>query len=475
MLVKSSHIRPAKGFFRSNRSRLLDYLKSRAGASNNSFVLLKGNVEQYIYDDDQTHPFSQDNTFWWATGVDQPDVYALINVGDGTTRAYIPVIEAFRKYWERIMELEEYGENFELDETHFLPELEKHISAANPDTIYVLDGVNIYSGNKALTAQFDWLKNFRVNTTALYPCVNEIKLKKSPEEIELLREAARIGSEAHVFVLQHAKPGINESHLQTLFRFYCGMHGPTVQQGYEEICAAGKNGAVLHYIRNNSHIEDGQTVLLDAGTKINGYNSDITVTFPINGKFTEKQRQIYEVVLKAHNAVRDFVKAGVHWQDVHITAEKVILEGLLALGLVKGGTVEELWAKRVCYYFFPHGVGHYLGTYVHDLIGDPLKEKERRDISQQNIRVYRKLEESMVLTNEPGVYFIPRLIEKAKQDATLSEFFDFEKIAAYADEIPGVRIEDMLVVHADHAEGLTKVPRTVEQIERCMAGQAWAN
>src|SRR3990167_2824905 len=475
MLLKSSHVIPSKGFFRANRSRLLEYLRNRAGASNSSLVLLKGNTEHYVYDDDQTHPFSQDNTFWWATGIDQPDVYTLINIGDGTTRAYIPVIEAFRKYWERIMELEEYAENFELDATHFITDLEKHVSDAKPDTIYVLDGTNIYSGKGALTAEFDWLKNFTVNTSALYPCVNEVKLKKSPEEIELLREAARIGSEAHVFVLQHAKPGVNESHLQTLFRFYCGMHGPTVQQGYEEICAAGKNGAILHYIRNNCTVRDGQTVLLDAGAKINGYNSDITVTFPINGKFTERQRQIYEVVLQAHNDVREFVKAGIHWQDAQITAEKSILAGLLKLGLVKGGTVEELWAKRISYYFFPHGVGHYLGTYVHDLIGDPLKEKERRNISHQNLRVYRRLEANMVLTNEPGVYFIDRLLEKAKNDSTISEHFDFEKIAAYGEEIPGVRIEDMLVIHSDRAEGLTKVPRTVEQIEKCMAGQPWNN
>lgn len=251
------------------------------------------------------------------------------------------------------------------------------------------------------------------------------------------------------------------------------MHGPTVEVPYEEIVGSGKNAAVLHYNVNSRRVNDGEMVLLDAGAKINGYNSDITVTFPINGKFTVKQKSIYDIVLAAHNHVKATAKQGIHWQELHNQAEKSIIQGLLDLGLIKGGTVEELWEKRICYYFFPHGLGHYIGVYVHDLHGDPVKENEKKNIPKQNIRVHRRLEENMVLTNEPGVYFIDRLLSQAKESEEISKYFDFDLIDQYAKEISGVRIEDMLVIRASGCESLTTVPRTTEEIEKCMAKHQW--
>lgn len=471
MLTGVTHIKPSKGFFRANRSRLVEFLKSRVSTPANSFIILRGAEEEYIYDDDQTYEFAQDNNFWWATGIDQPGAYSLIDLKSGNCTVYVPKVPEVTKYWMRVLELDEYL-SYEVDAAKYLSELESDV--ANAESIYILGGgINKYSGVGPLTPEFEWLGKYNVNTTALYPTFNEVKLHKSEEELILLREAARIGSEAHVFVLQNVKPGINESHIQTLFRFYCGMHGPTVSVPYGEICAAGKNAAILHYTLNSERITDGKMVLVDAGTKINGYCSDITVTFPINGKFTEKQKGIYDIVLSAHQHVRSIVKAGVHWQDVQNEAEKKVLEGLLALGLIKGGSVEELWKKRISYYFFPHGVGHYIGTYVHDLLGDPAKENEKRNIPKQNLRVHRRLEASMVLTNEPGIYFIDRLIQSAKDDSTIAEHFNFDLIAQYAAEVPGVRIEDMLIINANGCEALTKVPRTTEEIEKCMSHQAW--
>lgn len=475
MLSKATHIKPPKGFFKNNRVRLVQALKSKFNCPENSVILLKGEDEEYVYDDDQTYRFSQDNKFFWATGCDQPGAYSLISVANGDCVIYTPRIEEFRKYWERILEIHEYKERFEVEDSKELEQLEDDLTKLNIDTIYVLGGdVNKYSGVGPLAPDFAWFSKFKVNSTDLYRLYNEVMLKKTPEEIELLKEAARIASEAHIFVMQHARPEMNEVHIQSLFRFYCKIHGPTIDVPYEEICAADSNAAVLHYHHNNARIHDGQMVLMDAGTKVNGYCSDITSTFPVNGKFTERQKQIYDVVLAAHLAVRQYVKAGVHWQDAHILAEKTILQGLLDLGLIKGGSVDELWEKRISYYFFPHGLGHYIGTYVHDLIGDPAKEEQRRDIDKQRIRFYRVLEESMVVTNEPGVYFIPLLLESAKADTSLSQYFNFDKIQEYIAEVKGVRIEGMLVVHADNAKELTNVPRTTDQIEKCMAGQPWA-
>jgi len=472
MLVKATHIRPPKGFFKANRLRLVDYLKTKLGGVPESCILLKGAEEEYIYDDDQTYAFSQDNHFFWATGVDQPGAYSLINLSSGDCTIYTPKVEEIRKYWERIMEIEEYTQNFEIEGARFLEDLEADLKTKNPPVIYILGGINKYSGRGPLVPNFPWLSQFKVDSSVLYPSLNEVKLIKSEDEIALLKEAARIGSEAHVYTMQNVRPGINETHIQTMHRFYCGMHGPTVQVPYEEICASGKNAAILHYQVNADRIPDGKMVLMDAGAKVNGYNSDITVTYPINGRFTEKQKAIYNICLQAHNEVKNFAKAGVNWQDVHELAEKTIVKGLLELGLIKGGSAEELWQKRISYYFFPHGVGHFIGTYVHDLLGDPAKDN-KREVPHQNIRFHRKLEAGNVVTNEPGVYLIDRLIAKAKKTPEVAEYFNFDLIEQYEKEISGVRIEDMLVIRADKAEGLTNVPRTVEEIEKCMAKQAW--
>ena len=474
MLLEATHIKPSKGFFSDNRQRLVQALRSKIQCTEKSVILLRGADLEYIYDDDQQYEFHQDNKFWWATGVDQEGAYAVINTQTGKLSIYIPKAEEMRKFWERILELEEYFDLYQIDEAKYLEGLESDLVEQGVDKIFILGGgVNKYSGVGPLAPDFPWFSKFFINSTALYPTFNEVQLHKSPEEITLLREAARIGSLAHIFILQSVKPGINESHIQTLMRFYCGVHGPTVKVPYEEICASGKNAAVLHYSMNDTRIQDGQVVLLDAGSKINGYNSDITSTFPINGKFTEKQAKIYNIVLKAHNDIRAAAKPGVHWQDLQNLAERVIIQGLLDLGLVKEGTVEELWNKRISYYFFPHGIGHHIGTYVHDLLGDPALENEKRVIPNQNLRFHRRLEETMTVTNEPGIYFIDLLIKKAKNDEQISGHFNFDLIEEYSREIQGVRIEDMMVIHSDRAEGLTHLPRTVEQIEKCMAKQNW--
>lgn len=474
MLAKATHIKPIKGFFLQNRLRLIENLKNRVSVPSNSFILLRGATEDnYIYDDDQPYDFAQDPKFWWATGCLQPDVYSLIDCKDGGCVLYSPKHPESRKHWDRVMELEEYEANYEINEAKYDSELEDDIKELKIATLFILGGgVNKYSGEGPLAPEFGWFKTVNVNNTALYPVFNETALFKTEEEIKLIKEAARIASEAHEFVMQNVYAGVNESHIQTLFRFYCKSHGWSIRVPYEEICASGENAAILHYQANCRTTADGEMILLDAGTKVNGYCSDMTSTFPINGKFSEKQKQIYEIVLAAHEEVKKNAKAGVHYQDLQIMAEKVIVKGLIDLGLIRG-EVDTLWEKRASYYFFPHGIGHHIGTYTHDLLGDPSKENEKKHIPKQNLRVHRVLEANMVVTNEPGIYFIERLLNQAKTDPEVAESFNFDLIKEYAAVIPGTRIEDMLLIKEDGAESLTNLPRTVEQIEKCMAKQEW--
>lgn len=178
-------------------------------------------------------------------------------------------------------------------------------------------------------------------------------------------------------------------------------------------------------------------------------------------------------MLKANRAVTAAIKPGVNWVDMQILSEKTILEGLLELGLVKGATVDELWEKRVVYTFFPHGLGHHLGIYVHDVPGEERFENEGRLVPKMNIRFRRALAERMFVTVEPGVYFIDLLIQQAREDEETAQYYDFDLIAEYQKEVHAVRIEDDVLVTADGSELFTVLPRTTQEVEACMAGQDW--
>lgn len=156
------------------------------------------------------------------------------------------------------------------------------------------------------------------------------------------------------------------------------------------------------------------------------------------------------------------LKVGVNWQELHHDAEKSVVAGLKALGFFNGDDdVETLWNKRVSYYFFPHGLGHYIGTYVHDLKGDPNLEDKKEIVPKQNLRFARPLEEGMCVTVEPGIYFIDRLLNQAKNDSSLSTLFNWETIESYQKEIHAVRVEDMIYVKKDGCEILSDhLPRT---------------
>lgn len=244
---------------------------------------------------------------------------------------------------------------------------------------------------------------------------------------------------------------------------------------YEEICAAGKNAAVLHYKTNRSDLVDGEMLLLDAGVKLNYYCSDITTTIPINGKFNERQKNIYNLVLETNRMAIRQIRVGVNWQELQIAAEKNILRGLVLLGLLNDEDIDEMWQNRVIYYFFPHGLGHYIGVYTHDIPGNPHLENEARPIKKMNLRVKRRLEAGMCLTVEPGIYFIDNLLDEARRSDDVKDYFNWEVVGGYAQDVTGgVRIEDMIHVTHSGAEILTDhLPRTVEEIEGVMAGGQW--
>lgn len=240
---------------------------------------------------------------------------------------------------------------------------------------------------------------------------------------------------------------------------------------YTCICGTGHNGSILHYghagAPNDKLIQDGDMCLLDMGGEYYCYTSDITCSYPANGVFTEDQKLIYNAVLKANRAVLASCKPGVSWSEMHQLAERVILQELSVMGVLQG-SIEDMMAVRMGARFMPHGLGHLLGLDVHDVGGYPKGHERIEQPGLKSLRTVRKLEQGMVLTIEPGIYFIEHLIQETLKNPEQAKFLVLDQIQRFRG-FGGVRIEDDIAITADGVELLTCVPRTVEEIEALMA------
>lgn len=300
------------------------------------------------------------------------------------------------------------------------------------------------------TRVMDWVKVIRKQVRqgahppeefqVLDHLLHELRLVKGNTEVKLMEQAAKISAAAHVRAMQVCKPGMYEYQLEAelLHEFYGrGSRAPA----YNSIVAAGVNACILHYNSNNAVIRDGDLVLIDAGCEFEHYASDITRTFPANGKFSPEQKAIYAIVLEANLAAIDVVKPGTVWDEPHNVSVKIITAGLLKLGLLKG-KLNDLIRKEAYKDFYMHRVGHWLGMDVHDVGDYKIDDK------------WRLLEPGMVTTIEPGIYIAP----------------DNKKVAKKWRGI-GVRIEDdVLVTRKGHRVLSKDAPKSVADIEALMAG-----
>jgi Xaa-Pro aminopeptidase len=267
-----------------------------------------------------------------------------------------------------------------------------------------------------------------------------MRLRKNPVELATMRRAAKLSAAAHQALMRRCEPGCYEYELAALFSFHCQQQGAR-ELAYPSIVGGGNNACVLHYTANTALLVDGDLVLVDAGCELGCYASDITRTFPVNGRFSEPQRILYELVLAAQQAAIDQIRPGNVWDQPHAAAVEVLTEGLLRLGLLQGSLDKAIQDKSY-QRFYMHRTGHWLGLDVHD-VG-----------TYQIGKASRQLEVGMVLTVEPGLY-IPR----GSQD-----------VAEQWQGI-GIRIEDDVVVSADGPEVISQdAPKTVAEIEAIMAG-----
>ena len=225
---------------------------------------------------------------------------------------------------------------------------------------------------------------------------------------------------------------------------------------------------------NTDTLRDGRLILCDMGAQKGGICSDITCTYPINGKFTFKQKQIYEIVLKTQTDAISSLREGASYKNIQVQAYKTILLGLKEVGILLGD-VDEMYEKLIHKIFMPHRLGHYIGYRTHDV---GLQKKEGTD--KEDRKSYYSVDEctslvaGMTLTVEPGIYFIETLINKSKNEPARL-YINYDKLAQYTEEIGGVRIEDDLIVTKDGYINTTVCPRTVQEIETCMSGGDWKN
>lgn len=401
---------------------------------------------------DTEYKFRQDSDFHYLTGFPEPDAIAVIDPANKKSvyTLYVrPRDPEMETWFGRREGVEGAVKNHKAHKAH-------SVEKFNGDLGKLLDGHEKlyyrFGVDKALDQQIlQYLSGQRQRRlkTAYPPhtiidptiLIHEMRLHKNESEVELMQKAATISAEAHMLVMQKVKPGMNEFQVESLIEAYMRDNGAS-GVAYNSIIGGGENATILHYVENNRELKDGDLLLVDAGAEYQGYAADITRTFPINGRFTKPQREIYDVVLEVQEACVEATKTGNTVKARQELSIELLTEGMKKVGLLKGKT-KDLIKKKEYMRYYMHGVGHYLGLDVHDA---------GRYFVDQTAKNSRPFAPGMVLTVEPGLYIPPD---------------DKQAPAKYRGI--GVRIEDDVLVTEEGNRNLTsKVPKNADEIEELM-------
>ena len=306
----------------------------------------------------------------------------------------------------------------------------------------------------------------------LIQAVVKMRATKEPQEIEAIERACNVGYNMHTLAQILIKPGVTE-------RFVAGQVdgiARSMTQGNSFATIFSQHGEIMHGAPSDAALEDGRLVLCDAGCELDDYCSDHTRTMPVNGKFSQRQLEIYSIVEECHDYVLEVAKPGVKYMDVHFAVCRRMTERLKELGLMKGDT-DEAVAAGAHAMFLPHGLGHMMGMDVHDMEGlgqiyVGFDEETRPNLEQFGtncLRMGRRLEEGFVVTDEPGIYFIPALIDDWKSSGHCKEFLNFDMLETYKD-FGGIRIEDDILITNDGCRflGNKRIPYHPQELEDFM-------
>lgn len=410
-------------FFKNNRKKLLEKIKD-----NSIVILFAGNAPKKTAD--ETYLFTPNRNFYYSTGISEENHILLMSKIDGVekTTLFIKDIDLDLERWiGKSIRKDEATEVSGIEEVKFKSQFESDIHKL----LCLKEEINLYLDleRDSISAPFSIANDFAKNIVSKYPQVmvknifsifGELRLVKSEEEIDNIKKAILITIEGIESLMKNSKPGIKEYQLEAYFDFVCKSNG-VKDLAFKTIAATGKNATTLHYVANDSELKDGDLIQFDLGAQYKYYNADISRVFPVNGKFTERQKEVYNAVLKVNEEIINDIKPGKTFKEINKKATDLIAEECIKLGLIKE-------KSEVSKYYF-HSIGHSLGLDTHDL------ETPHRDIT---------FKEGVVYTVEPGIYI--------------------------EEENIGVRIEDDILVTTDGVINLTSgMIKTVDEIESFMS------
>lgn len=464
---------------RRHRERLLERLRPELAAeAGRCCVVMEGGRELPLYDTDTVWDFKQESNFQWLFGVREPGCFGALDVASGEAVLFVPRLpEEYEAWMGPRRTTDWFRETYEVDRVFFADEMQQVLQRElHAEKLLAYHGKNRDSGLRLRQPRFDGSESFEfLQDGRLWDALAECRVIKDEDEIAVMQFVNDVSSDAHVAVMRGLRPGMSEYMSEASFRHYAFLRG-CARVGYSCICPSGSRCAVLHYghaaFPNAEEVLPGEMKLHDMGAEYHCYTADITCTFPVDGHFTAAQRTVYEAVWEATLTVERSLRPGVSYREMHLLAERTLLEFMVEAGLFVG-SVAEMQERHLMSHFMPHGLGHSLGLDVHDVGGYLPGEKRQDDPRvEQNLRCGRDLLEGMVITVEPGFYFVDYLIESALADPDKARFIVAERLEELR-PVGGVRIEDDILVTADGCRVLTRVPRTVEEVEAVMAGEAW--
>lgn len=463
----------AKDVYVRRRAKLMRDVKE-------GIILLLGNGEAPCNYKDNTYKFRQDSTFLYFAGLNDPDFALVLDVASGEEILFGNDVDIDDIIWMGPQpSVREKAELTGISGSRSFGELEGYLKSK------VESGCKVHflppyrhrtmiQLHQYLGVPFAEMKE--AASAELIKAVVEQRIVKDELEIAEIEKACEIGYRMHMLAMQMPKPGMLEQEVAGAMDGIAYAYG--AQNSFATILS--QNGETLHNHTHHQRFTDGRLYVVDAGAENNmNYCSDHTRTMPSGGKFTQKQKEVYQIVEAANNFAASVARPGITYKEVHIATSRLMLEGLSALGLVKGD-IEEALQAGVAGLFMPHGLGHNMGLDVHDMenfgenyVGYEEGVVRSKQLGLGSLRMARKLVPGHVITDEPGIYFIPALIEKWKREGTNSAFVNFELLQKEYYNFGGIRLEDDLLITPDGCRllGAKRLPISVEDVEAAMAGE----
>ncbi len=435
-------------------------------------ILIPGNVESPLNYTDNTYHFRQDSTFLYLFGLDMPGLFGIIDANTGNDTIFGEDITMEDIIW--------------IGTKPSISELAASVGVAHSSTVKALftevtnqknKGVNIHflppyrAENKLLLQELTGIQASQLSTHASIELIKSLVSMRSAKdslEIAEIEKACETGYQMHVTAMKMAKPGVMEHEIAGIIEGIALAHGA----GTSFPIILTQNGQTLHNHDHSYKLEKGRLMITDAGAESNlHYASDFTRVVPVGGQFTQKQLEIYNIVLNANNTATSLIKPGETFLSIHLKVAEVIATGLKEIGLMKGD-VQEAVANGAHALFFPHGLGHMMGLDVHDMedygqihVGYDDEIRPVKQFGTAYLRFGRRLQKDFVITNEPGIYFIPALIEQWGAEKANHSFINFDQVNKYLD-FGGIRLEDDILVTETGSRILgNRIPINPDEVE----------